>query len=151
VRDPSHSALAGESHFNFSESLTPPSTSNHRSAREQENLDVEVLRVVIRVEILVPRLEVAPGSRRVTDVQVVQELTPGGLVGQAEVLLRLALKGKDCALAAIPITNGDRLGEISPAGIVDSSLELVLETVVELDAGRELMVLLGGRLAWLGE
>jgi hypothetical protein len=87
----------------------------------------------------------------VTEVQLEQELAPGGLVGQVEVLLRLTFECIHCAQAAIPTTDGDRLGEERPAGIIDSSVELVLEAVVELDAGREHMLLLGGRLAWLGE
>jgi len=151
VRDPSLSALAGESHFNVTQSFTPPSTSLRRSARIQVDLDIEVLRVGLPVEILVLRLKVAPGSRRVTDVQFEQELTPGGLVGTVKGLLRLTLEGKDFAVTAIPITNGNRLGEVGPAGIIHSSVEIVLEAVVEHNAGRELMLLLGVRLAWLGE
>lgn len=37
----------------------------HRLAPQQENLDIEVLRVFLVVEILVLRRKVAPGSRRV--------------------------------------------------------------------------------------
>jgi hypothetical protein len=86
---------------------------------------------------------------RVQGVQFFQKHAPGGLVvvhKELRDILRGILAGLDCADDAKPITGGDRLGEERLAGIIHAIFELVLELLVKLDADKERIAIIGGRL-----
>ena len=134
--------------FQLPNSFTPRFVSLHASTHGQADVDIVVIPILLPVENLAHEAKVTERPSRVQGVQFLQEHAPGGLVVVLKELRDILgiLAGLDCADDAKPITGGNRLGEERLAGIIHALFELVLELLVKLDADKERIAIIGGRL-----